>query len=119
MNLQADLGGWRNELGGILPHGSLGESLMGRKAVEEKIIDRLPATLELGLLAIVIGLVITLPIKVPSWGGMLSREGRRFMEQAHWLAFQPGLCLTLVVYSLNMFGETVRDLIDPRLRGGG
>ena len=66
MNLQADLGGWRNELGGILPLGSHGESLMGRRAVEEKIIDRLPATLELGLLAIVIGLLNTLPIKVPS-----------------------------------------------------
>ena len=36
-----------------------------------------------------------LPIKVPSWGGMLSREGRRFMEQAPWLALWPGLCLTI------------------------
>ena len=59
-----------------------------------------------------------LPIKVPSWGGMLSREGRRFMEQAPWLALWPGLFLTIVVYSLNMFGDAVRDLLDPRLRGG-
>ena len=59
-----------------------------------------------------------LPIKVPSWGGMLSREGRRFMEQAPWLALWPGLILTLVVYSLNMFGDAMRDLLDPRLRGG-
>ena len=59
-----------------------------------------------------------LPIKIPSWGGMLSREGRRFMEQAPWLAFWPGLFLTLVVYSLNMFGDALRDLLDPRLRGG-
>ena len=59
-----------------------------------------------------------LPIKVPSWGGMLSREGRRFMEQAPWLAFWPGLFLTIVVYSLNMFGDALRDLLDPRLRGG-
>ena len=50
---------------------------------------------------------------------MLSREGRRFMEQAPWLAFWPGLCLTAVVYSLNMFGDAMRDLLDPRLRGGG
>ena len=48
---------------------------------------------------------------------MLSREGRRFMEQAPWLAFWPGLCLTAVVYSLNMFGDAMRDLLDPRLRG--
>ena len=60
-----------------------------------------------------------LPISVPSWGGMLSREGREFMEVAPRLALWPGLCLTIVVYSLNMFGDAVRDLLDPRLRGGG
>ena len=60
-----------------------------------------------------------LPVKIPSWGGMLSREGRLFMEQAPWLALWPGLSLTLVVYSLNMFGDAMRDLLDPRLRGGG
>ena len=60
-----------------------------------------------------------LPPSVPSWGGMLSREGRQFMEIAPWLALWPGLALTLTVYSLNMFGDAVRDLLDPRLRGGG
>ena len=53
-------------LGGIFLHGSLGESLMGRGAVEEQIIDRLPITVELGLLAIVIGLVIALPVGIYS-----------------------------------------------------
>ena len=60
-----------------------------------------------------------LPISVPSWGGMLSREGREFMEVAPRLALWAGLCLTIVVYCLNMFGDAVRDLLDPRLRGGG
>ena len=59
-----------------------------------------------------------LPITVPSWGGMLSREGRRYMEQAPWLALWPGLCLTTVVYCFNMLGDAMRDLLDPRLRGG-
>ena len=59
-----------------------------------------------------------LPIGVPSWGGLLSREGRQFMEEAPWLALWPGFCLTIVVYSFNMFGDAVRDLLDPRLRGG-
>ena len=59
-----------------------------------------------------------LPIGVPSWGVMLSQEGRQFMEMAPRLAVWPGLCLTIVVYSLNMFGDAVRDLLDPRLRGG-
>ena len=58
-----------------------------------------------------------LPPQIPSWGGMLSREGRHYMEQAPWLALWPGLCLTVVVYSLNMFGDAMRDLLDPRLRG--
>ena len=40
------------------------------------------------------------------------------MEAAPHLALFPGLCLTIVVYSLNMFGDAVRDLLDPRLRGG-
>ena len=50
---------------------------------------------------------------------MLSREGREFMEVGPRLALWPGLCLTVVVYCLNMFGDAVRDLLDPRLRGGG
>ena len=48
-----------------------------------------------------------------------SRKGRQYMEMAPRLELWPGLCLTLVVYSLNMFGDAVRDLLDPRLRGGG
>ena len=53
-------------LGDIVLHGSLGESLMGRGAVEQKIVDRLPVTIELGLMAIVIGLVIALPVGIYS-----------------------------------------------------
>ena len=53
-------------IGGIFLHGSLGESLMGRGAVEQKIIDRLPVTIELGLMAILIGLVIALPVGIYS-----------------------------------------------------
>ena len=49
---------------------------------------------------------------------MLSGEGRKYMEQAPWLALWPGLFLTIVVYSFNMFGDALRDLLDPRLRGG-
>ena len=60
-----------------------------------------------------------LSVDLPSWGGLLSREGREYMEQAPWLAFWPGIFLTVLVYSLNMFGDAVRDLLDPRLRGGG
>ncbi|MDD5190904.1 MAG: ABC transporter permease [Dehalococcoidales bacterium] len=58
------------------------------------------------------------PPPTPSWGGMLSADGRRFMYEAWWLAVFPGLILTVVVYGVNMWGDAVRDLLDPRLRGG-
>ena len=53
-------------LGGIILHGTLGESLLGGATVEEKIIGRLPATVELGVMAIVIGLLIALPVGIYS-----------------------------------------------------
>ena len=59
-----------------------------------------------------------LPPATPDWGGMLSLEGRLYMELAPWLAFFPGLALTITVYCFNMFGDAMRDLLDPRLRGG-
>lgn len=59
-----------------------------------------------------------LPPGSPDWGSMLSREGRKYMEQAPHLALWPGVALTIVIYCLNMFGDAMRDLLDPRLRGG-
>ena len=53
-------------IGGIVLRGTLGESLWGGEAIESKIIERLPVTLELGFLAIVIGLLIALPVGVYS-----------------------------------------------------
>ncbi|MDE0026835.1 MAG: ABC transporter permease [Spirochaetaceae bacterium] len=53
-------------LGDILLHGTLGRSLMGDWAVEEKILGRLPVTIELGVMAIVIGLLIALPVGIYS-----------------------------------------------------
>ncbi len=53
-------------MGGILLHGSLGKSLMGDWPIEERLFDRLPVTLELGVLAILIGLVIALPVGIYS-----------------------------------------------------
>jgi peptide/nickel transport system permease protein len=58
------------------------------------------------------------PPDVPSWGSMLSQQGRTYMEMAPMLAFWPGFMLTIAVYGANMFGDAIRDLLDPRLRGG-
>lgn len=57
------------------------------------------------------------PPPAPTWGGMLSGSGRTFMFQGPWLALAPGLCLTVLVYSTNVFGDALRDLLDPRMRG--
>jgi len=59
-----------------------------------------------------------IPPPVPSWGGMLSGTGRQYMLQAPWMALWPGIALAIVVYGVNMLGDAVRDLFDPRLRGG-
>jgi len=59
-----------------------------------------------------------IPPPEPSWGGMLSGSGRRFMFLNPWMVIWPGLALSTVVYGINMFGDAVRDLLDPRLRGG-
>lgn len=59
-----------------------------------------------------------IPPPEPSWGGMLSGLGRTYMYEAPWLAIWPGLALSIAVYGINVWGDAVRDLLDPRLRGG-
>lgn len=59
-----------------------------------------------------------IPPPTPSWGGMLGSVGRDYMLQAPWIVLWPGLALASVVYGINIFGDAVRDLVDPRLRGG-
>ena len=59
-----------------------------------------------------------IPPPAPSWGGMLGGSGRDYMIQAPWIVIWPGLALATVVYGVNIFGDAVRDLLDPRLRGG-
>jgi peptide/nickel transport system permease protein len=58
-----------------------------------------------------------IPEPFPSWGGMLNR-GRPYMLEGLHLAVWPGLALSIVVWGINMFGDGLRDLLDPRLRGG-
>ena len=58
-----------------------------------------------------------IPPPQPSWGGMLSGTGRTYYAIAPWLAIWPGLALSLAVYGFNLFGDALRDVLDPRLRG--
>jgi ABC-type dipeptide/oligopeptide/nickel transport system permease subunit len=57
------------------------------------------------------------PPDEPSWGTMLT-EGTKAIETAPWLIFFPGLAISLAVFALNLLGDAIRDLADPRLRGG-
>ena len=59
------------------------------------------------------------PPPYPSWGAMLSGSGRSYMYQAPWMALWPGAAISLAVYGFNMLGDALRDVLDPRLRGGG
>jgi peptide/nickel transport system permease protein len=57
------------------------------------------------------------PPPQPSWGGMLSATGRQYMVRAPWLSAFPGIALGLAVFSFNVLGDALRDLLDPRLAG--
>ena len=59
-----------------------------------------------------------IPPPMPSWGSMLSGSARQYMFKSQWPIIWPGLALSIVVYGVCMFGDAVRDILDPRLRGG-
>jgi peptide/nickel transport system permease protein len=50
----------------------------------------------------------------PSWGGMLS-DGRAFLRDAPWISTFPGLAIMICVLGFNLFGDGIRDALDPRL----
>jgi peptide/nickel transport system permease protein len=53
---------------------------------------------------------------IPSWGNMLA-EGQLVVRQAWWITIFPGVAIVLVVFGANLFGDGLRDALDPRLRG--
>ena len=52
----------------------------------------------------------------PAWGLMLKGAAVEFIESAPWLSIFPGLAITLAVFGFNLFGDALRDLLDPKLR---
>lgn len=54
-----------------------------------------------------------------SWGGLISIQGRTYMLLAPWLFYAPVLALMIVIFCCNMLGDSLRDRLDPRLRGSG
>lgn len=56
------------------------------------------------------------PPPIPSWGGMLTRAAQRYVQTAPWISIFPGLALSLAVFGINLLGDALRDVLDPRLR---
>jgi peptide/nickel transport system permease protein len=54
----------------------------------------------------------------PSWGGMLA-EGRQYLASAWWVSTFPGLALTLTIIAINLIGDSLRDMLDPRIQQQG
>ena len=53
---------------------------------------------------------------VPAWGLMLRGGAEEYAESAPWVAVFPGLAITLAVFAFNLFGDAVRDELDPKLK---
>jgi peptide/nickel transport system permease protein len=81
----------------------------------------LGSTLRLGTIVLIEAslsfLGFGIPAPFPSWGNMLSTDGRDYMRIQPILAVFPGIAIGLLVFSYNLFGDAMRDVLDPRLRG--
>jgi peptide/nickel transport system permease protein len=58
------------------------------------------------------------PPEIPTWGSMLA-DGRTYISTSWWLALFPGLCIFFTVLGINLLGDGLRDLLDPRLKRSG
>jgi peptide/nickel transport system permease protein len=58
---------------------------------------------------------VGVPPYVPSWGNILA-EGRLYLQQAPWLVIYPGTAIMATIFGLNLLGDAVRDLLDPKVR---
>lgn len=62
-----------------------------------------------------LGIGVTEP--TPSWGLMLAGQSADFYRQAPWLVIFPGAAISLAVFAVNLFGDSLRDWLDPKLQG--
>lgn len=80
------------------------------------------ATVQLGAVILIESIISFLgfgiPPPIPTWGQMLSGNAGRFINRAPLLAVWPGVAISLAVFGFNMLGDALRDVLDPRLRGG-
>jgi peptide/nickel transport system permease protein len=99
-----------------------------QRVITRHILPNITAPIIIDLSTLLPGVILTeaslsflgygVPPPTPSWGGMISGSARVYMFVDPWMVIWPGLALSIVVYGVNMFGDAVRDVLDPRLRGG-
>jgi peptide/nickel transport system permease protein len=61
-----------------------------------------------------LGLGVTEP--TPAWGLMLSGTSSEFYREAPWMIIFPGLAISLAVFAFNLFGDSLRDWLDPKIK---
>lgn len=54
----------------------------------------------------------------PSWGALITGQGREMLFKAPWLCIVPGVAIAILTFTSSMFGDAIRDVLDPRLKGG-
>jgi peptide/nickel transport system permease protein len=60
---------------------------------------------------------VGVPPDVPSWGGMLTGAAQTYIKTAPWVAIAPLVAIAITVFGVNLLGDALRDVLDPRLRG--
>jgi peptide/nickel transport system permease protein len=60
---------------------------------------------------------VGIPPDIASWGGMLNLGATTYIDVSPWLSIFPGLTIAVIVFSVNLLGDSLRDVLDPRLRG--
>lgn len=87
----------------------------------------IPSSLVIGTFAMATAIIaeaslsflgLGVPPEIPTWGTMLS-DARNYLVVAWWFAFFPGLCIFVTVLGINLLGDALRDVLDPRLKRAG
>ena len=60
---------------------------------------------------------VGIPPDIASWGGMLNLGATTYIDVSPWLSVFPGITIAVIVFSVNLLGDSLRDVLDPRLRG--
>jgi peptide/nickel transport system permease protein len=60
---------------------------------------------------------VGIPPDIASWGGMLNLGATTYIDVSPWLSVFPGITIAVIVFSVNLLGDSLRDILDPRLRG--